>query len=461
MIRIKMLETVGKHAEGSIVPVDDATGKKYIDAGFAEKAPDQAAEEKFSEAIAKGVADGVAKLFGESGAKGVNPLKGGHIQALEAEADKTKSFGDFLQCIGISAIPNEAGRGHATERLVKVYGSEFSEDFAERYAKAEANRTGMSMKAALAESSGITGGYTVPPDYANRLLSVDAESTVLVGKTDDYPMTGVELVMPVLKQTGAPPTGGTSFFAGVVMNWTAEAALRSESEPTFGEFRLKANELSGYALASRNVLMDNAVALEQRLTQIFREAIAWYRDMAYLTGDGVGKPLGITNAPCTLTVARATALQVNYADAVQMYGKLLPQSLPRAFWVMQQSVLQSFLQMKDGSNRLIIQPYFATAGGPAAVRPVMTMLGLPIITTEKVSVLGTAGDLLLVDPKMYFSGTRQAIEIAASEHYKFLNNQITYRVLFRGDGRPWLDNPITLQDGTTKVSPFIKLIDAA
>ena len=36
-------------------------------------------------------------------------------------------------------------------------------------------------------------------------------------------------------------------------------------------------------------------------------------------------------------------------------------------------------------------------------------------------------------------------------------NQTTWRVVERVDGQPWLDNVITLQDGTSTVSPFIVL----
>jgi hypothetical protein len=34
---------------------------------------------------------------------------------------------------------------------------------------------------------------------------------------------------------------------------------------------------------------------------------------------------------------------------------------------------------------------------------------------------------------------------------------MTWRFVQRVDGRPWLDNVITLQDGSTTVSPFVVL----
>src|SRR5258708_25027071 len=52
---------------------------------------------------------------------------------------------------------------------------------------------------------------------------------------------------------------------------------------------------------------------------------------------------------------------------------------------------------------------------------------------------------MLLDASLYVVGDRMQIEIAASEHVNFLKNQMTWRVVERVDGQPWLDKPITLQ----------------
>jgi HK97 family phage major capsid protein len=62
-----------------------------------------------------------------------------------------------------------------------------------------------------------------------------------------------------------------------------------------------------------------------------------------------------------------------------------------------------------------------------------------------------------VDPALYVIGDRMQIEVAASEHVNFLKNQMTWRVVERVDGQPWLEKPITLQDSTTQISPFVYL----
>jgi hypothetical protein len=49
------------------------------------------------------------------------------------------------------------------------------------------------------------------------------------------------------------------------------------------------------------------------------------------------------------------------------------------------------------------------------------------------------------------------LEVAASEHVNFLKNQMTWRVVERVDGEPWVEKAITLADGTSTVSPFVTI----
>lgn len=466
----KILKPIKGKTLGEVVELnpDDMTVQTLLDGGYIEetKGVEEGITSKALAALTQSLTDSIAPAITKAMEEVTTVArKGIRIDPGEQQDDKTKSFADFLQCVGMTGVLNEPRRNLAAERLEKVYLAPPSMDFDQRYAKAHsaAPKTGpegASYKAALAESSGITGGYTVPPEYSMRLLALAAEDTVLYGKTDNYTMAGRELIMPVLNQTTAPTAGNTAFFGGVVANWTAEAALRTETEPTFKEIRLIAKELSGYALASRNVIQDNAVALERRLTQMFAGVIGWTLDYSFLQGNGVGKPVGILGHPATKTVARTTTSTIKYADIVNMYAAMIPSCFKRAIWVIQNSSLPPILNMVDGAGNLIIQPYFpgGAAGGPAAVSPVGTILGRPVVVTEKVPALGSAGDLMLIDPMQYFSAQRMDVEIAASEHYKFLNNQVTYRFLYRGDGQPWLDNVVTLADATTTVAAFVSLL---
>jgi HK97 family phage major capsid protein len=138
-----------------------------------------------------------------------------------------------------------------------------------------------------------------------------------------------------------------------------------------------------------------------------------------------------------------------------MLSKFLPASIAagRGVWYCSPTVIPQLLQLQDGASRAI----FISIDQGAVKAPTWKLLGLPVLITEKLPTLGTKGDLILVDPSLYVIGDRMMLEIAASEHVNFLKNQMTWRFVQRVDGRPWLDNPITLQDASSQVSPFVVL----
>ena len=80
-----------------------------------------------------------------------------------------------------------------------------------------------------------------------------------------------------------------------------------------------------------------------------------------------------------------------------------------------------------------------------------------MVCSEKLPPLGTKGDLILIDPRYYLIGDRMQATLAVSDHVNFLKNQVTFRLTRRCDGQPWIEKPITLQDGATTVSPFVVL----
>jgi HK97 family phage major capsid protein len=346
----------------------------------------------------------------------------------QGEGDPRKSFGDW--CLGVAR--------NDRHYLEKHYGSRFTE---------------WNTKAALGESSGAAGGYTVPPEFYQQLMAIVAEETFVRPRAFVLPMAGATLQIPLLDVTTAQAAGVSPFFGGVQMYWTAEAQTRTETEPQFKQMELKAWELSGYSVSSNVLLQDSAIGLEKFLMTLFAKAIAWFEEYAFLQGNGAGKPQGMINAPAAVSVNRAGGGQVQFADVAGMWAKLLPASWSKAVWAFSPSVVPQLLQLKDGANRAI----FISIDQGITKSPSWSLLGRPAIPTEKLPALGTKGDLVLIDPSFYVVGDRMQVEIAASEHVNFLKNQMTWRVVERVDGQPWLDKPVTLQDASTQVSPFVVL----
>ena len=103
-------------------------------------------------------------------------------------------------------------------------------------------------KAALAESGGPVGGYTVPAEYAAGMMTVAAENAVIRPNATVAPMQSATLQVPYIDMTTVQSAGVSPYFGGVQMKWTGEAQTRTESEPQFKQVELKAWELSGAAV---------------------------------------------------------------------------------------------------------------------------------------------------------------------------------------------------------------------
>jgi HK97 family phage major capsid protein len=90
--------------------------------------------------------------------------------------------------------------------------------------------------------------------------------------------------------------------------------------------------------------------------------------------------------------------------------------------------------------------------------PPMTILGRPVIFTEKSPVLGQAGDIAFIDPSYYLIGDRQVMSASSSPHFRFQNDETAFKIIERVDGRPWLQSPITPRNGSAStLSPFVQI----
>ncbi len=422
---------------GARVDVDEPVAKTLIGASIAEAvqgdplAPVVARSmEAMLANLTKSLSDAIDSALREFAAAKAKSRKNA-VPALFGEGnggDPRKTFGHYLLAVR-----------HRDARALEELGSHF------------ADWDSAGSKAALATTGGTVGGYTVPTQFLPTLLSAAAEQSVVRPRATVVPMTSRSIQIPYLDVTNVPTAGDTAYFGGLVGRWTEEATTLNETEPAFRQLELVAHELSGYSLMSNALLADNAVGLEALLVRMFGGAIAWFEDYAFLRGDGVGKPLGVSGAAAAIAVNRANSNKFQLADAGIMLGKLLPGWSPSTTcWVIHPSVIPQMVQM------------VSTAAGVGWLDNLrdklpMQLLGLPVAISEKLVALGTAKDVLLCDFKHYVVGDRQEIEIAYSEHFKFTNNQGTWRFVCRVDGQPWLRQAVTLSDATSTVSPYVYL----
>jgi HK97 family phage major capsid protein len=314
------------------------------------------------------------------------------------------------------------------------------------------------LRNAYSSNDPASAGFLIPEEMRSDILQLSLENAIVRPRATVITMQSLTQKIPYVDST----THVGSVFGGMVFYWTEESGLIINTEGKFGRVVLEAQKLTGGARVP-NELWADAPALSSWLMAAVPSGLAYFEDVAFIEGSGVGEPLGFLNSGAVVAATRATSSKIESGDIYGMYARMLPQSLGRAVWIANQETLPQLLSLSH-----VIENVAGTenVGGSAAGivqygnisgAPTMSILGRPLIITEKVPALGSAGDLNFVDLSQYLVGDRQAISLDASEHSRFAYDETELRIIERVDGRPWIQSAITPKNGTATLSPFVSL----
>jgi len=381
------------------------------------------------------------------------------VELIDAQTKVTEALVTRIEAMQQAAVV-EPRRGaalvnvvNAGGEVVKTVNGKTFDDY--MYAIVENDvKTLAEMGAAktVSEGTGASGAFLVPETFIPELIRIEPEKEIVYPRADRQPVNG-PVRLPGLSTAGQT-AGRSNFMGGVAAVWNQSGTTKPETEPVFSQISLNPWELTGYVAVEDQLLSRSAINLPQLLTGLFRDALMFYRDEAFLDGTGAGQPLGIINAPGTYIHSRDAAASVSYLDMVRMKGHLLPQSWATAHWIFSISCYEELTQMQDPNGSYIWQQN-AVDGEPK------TLLGLPYVFTEKTPILGSQGDVILADENFYYVAEEGGISIAQSEHVYFLQNQTAFKFFLKVDGQEKLAAPVYLKDGSTEVSPFVILGAAA
>ncbi|MEU4804320.1 phage major capsid protein [Actinosynnema sp. NPDC023587] len=298
------------------------------------------------------------------------------------------------------------------------------------------------------------GGFLVPETLRSQLLEIALEESVVRPLATVVPMESARVPFPMIDST----TNAGSVFGGMLAYWGEEGAALTESSAKFGRIVLDARKLTGLSAVPSELLQDSLISFTALIERLWPQALAWYEDVAFMTGSGVGEPLGFLGAGnnASVAVAAETSQEADtiYAEnIIKMYSRMLPASLNRAVWIVSPEAIPQLYTMalSVGTGGAPVMLVNAAGPGPA------TMLGRPIIVSEKAGRLGDRGDVAFVDLAYYLVGDRQLMTAASSTDYQFGSDKTTFRIIQRVDGRPWLQSAITPQNGGPALSPFVEL----
>lgn len=300
------------------------------------------------------------------------------------------------------------------------------------------------------------GGFLIPEVLRSEILQIALESAVVRPRAQVIPMNSLRVPIPMIDVT----SNVSSVFGGIVCYWTEEAAQLTESQASFGRVVLDAKKLTGYAEVPNELLAD-APAFSSFFDTIFPRAIAWYEDVAFMTGTGVGEPLGFVNCPASVQVSTQTGQATKtivWENVVGMYARMLPTALANAVWICSIDTFPELATMALSVGTGGGPVWMGNYTNPGAATPPVTILGRPVYFTEKTPPLGTTGDISFVDLSYYLIGDRQMMQSASSEQYRFQNDKTAFRVIERLDGRPWIQSAITPHNNSSNtLTPFVQL----
>jgi HK97 family phage major capsid protein len=302
------------------------------------------------------------------------------------------------------------------------------------------------------------GGFLIPEVLRSQLLQVALESAIVRPRAMVVPMDSLSVPFPMIDVT----THVGSVYGGMVGYWTEEAGDLATSSAKFGRITLTAKKLAVYSEVPNELFQDAIISMQAFIDQKAPQALAWFEDLAFMRGTGVGEPLGFLHAGNTAAVSVAKenlqpAGTIVWENIVKMYSRMLPSSLASAVWVVHPDTFPELATMalSVGTGGSAIWLNNGTSGPP------MTILGRPVEISEKCSTVGTAGDINFVDLGYYLVGDRMAMQASNSPHYKFANDITAFRIIERVDGRPWIKSAITPAQGTNTLSPFVRLATRA
>lgn len=280
----------------------------------------------------------------------------------------------------------------------------------------------------MTASSGSAGGYLVPPQVSNELLTIREQANVLRPLFSRVPVTSDTLRIAAI-------TGGLS--AG----WVAELAEKPESDMTFGEISVNVFWKAGMSVVTNQLLRNSQPSVDRLVYEDLGKRLAALEEIAFISGSGNGQPVGILNTPgvqsnsaSLLTSTDVDDLLDEIVDAItaitiEYYGApnailMHPRTWGRIVKARKDDATAEYYVGKP-QNRDSVDPI------PGYNGPRGTLFGLPVLTTRNVPtnlgdndnesrvIVGNFSEGLILD--------HASLSLDASEHVYFTTNATIFR----------------------------------
>jgi HK97 family phage major capsid protein len=294
------------------------------------------------------------------------------------------------------------------------------------------------------------GGFLVTPQqFAAELIAI----------VDDFVF--IRQLATVMTLTSATTLGVPSRDVDIAdSDWTSELNTGTEdSVLAFGKRELQPHPLAKRIKVSNKLLRAGALDVESIVRDRLAYKFAITQEKAFLTGDGVQKPLGLftVSAGNGISTARdvQTGSSTNFTADGLINGKytLKPNYWDKARWIFHRFGIQRIRQLKDSNGQYLWNPSGMGGLGQASIsgggdlnlaaRNIDTILGFPYLVSEYCPSTFTTGLYvgILGDFSFYWIVDALSMQLQRLVELYAVNNQTGYIARAEVDGAPVLEEP--------------------
>ena len=307
------------------------------------------------------------------------------------------------------------------------------------------------------EGTGADGGFAIQTDFAGVILQSALEHNSLLQRLDRYTVSSSANSMRWV--TSDETDISKSVFGGVQMFWAAEGGTVPPTHPKQREIKLDLEKMMGFAYCTDEMLEDT-VFMSGLFSTAFTLAADELLTAAVIGGDGVGKPLGILSSPALVTVAKEASQAAGTflgANAVKMLARAMPKNRERLVFLMHPDLEDQLPSLSITSGDGGTSKFLWDPEGGLRNFDTQRVLGKPVLFDQNCSAVGSVGDVMLVDPFQYILLSKGTYKQDWSMHVEFLTDQMCFRIVFRCNGTPKVNSPLTIKNSTKTRSPFVAL----
>lgn len=338
--------------------------------------------------------------------------------------DDEKAFGRYA--VNRDAVRAQFGEeGDAVVALMEKRSSPDYVDRARRYLMGDSSE-----KRALAAGSAGGGGFTVMPlQFVQGLLKFLDDMVFIRSKATVHTVPKAEALGIMTMETDFDD-----------LDWTSELGTGNEDdEEPFGRREMRPHPLAKRIKVSRKLMRQSTLGIEGIVTQRIGYKRGLTEEKAFLTGDGVQKPLGIFTAhadgiPTSRDVATDnTSTAITFDGLINAKYSLKGPYQAKATWGFHRDAVKMIAKLKDLEGRYVWEPS-KVVGDPDRI------LALPYFMSEHIPNTFTTGLYVgfLGDLSFYHIADALQLEIQRLEELYAATNQTGFISRSETDAQPVL-----------------------